>query len=109
MLATHSSTNRDNWAPLLPFIQLAFDYIILGIHNVGTTADTEDFTKGTRGNLHIALELARRNLSERAPKQAFSNAKLLPYPILKPGTHVLVYRPYQDFDGEEPHVVCSQL
>ena len=69
MLAMHGSMNRDNWAPLLPFIQLAYNTsfsstmhetpfflmfgrklrlpvdIILGIPHAGTTASTEEFSK----------------------------------------------------------------
>ena len=74
MLAMHSSIEQDNWASLLPFIQLAdntsfsatmhdtpfflmFDRqarlpvdIILGIPHVGCTADTEMFAQNTRDN-----------------------------------------------------------
>ena len=63
--------------------------IILGIPHVGRTADTEEFAQNTRDNLQIAFELARRNLTERADKQAEQNSKLKPYPVFKPGQEVL--------------------
>ena len=129
MLAMHSSMNRDNWAALLPFIQLAYNTsfsstmhetpfflmfgrkprlpvdIILGIPHVETTSNTEDFSKTTQENLQLAFELARRNLSERTQKQAAQNAKLRPIPVYKPGELVLVYRPYQDSDGPNPKLL----
>ena len=92
--------------------------IILGIPHVRRTSDTEELAQNTRGNLQIAFELARRNLTERADKQAERNSKLKPYPVFKPGQEILVYRPYQDSDGPNPklllpwrgpYVVCSQL
>ena len=92
--------------------------IILGIPHVGSTAGTEMFAQNTRDNLQIAFELARRNLTERATKQAANNKKLAPYPVLKPGQKALVYRPFQDTDDPNPklllpwrgpHIICSQL
>ena len=50
----------------------------------------------------MAFELTRRNLTERAPRQAVGNDKLAPYPVFKPGRKVLVYRPFQDTDGPSP-------
>ena len=73
--------------------------IILGIPHVETTSNSEDFSKTTQENLQLAVELARRNLSERTQKQAAQSAKLRPIPVYKPGELVLVYRPYQDSDG----------
>ena len=129
LLAMHSSMNRDNWASLLPFIQLAYNTsfsstmhetpfflmfgrkprlpvdINVGIPHVGTTASTEEFSKTTQENLQFAFELARRNLSERTQKQADQNAKLRPIPVFKPGELVLVYRPYQDSDGPNPKLL----
>ena len=55
--------------------------IILGIPHVGRTADTEEFAQNTRDNLQIAFELTRRNLTERADKQAEQNSKLEPYRV----------------------------
>ena len=96
--------------------------IILGIPHVGRTADTEEFTPNTRDNLQIALHLARRNLTERADKQAEENSKIKPYPVFKKKKsgqkEVLVYRLYQDSDGPDPklvlpwrgpYAVCSQF
>ena len=129
MLAMHSATDQSNWATLLPFVQLAHNTsfsatmhetpffsrfgrkprlpvdVNLGIPHEGTTADTEELAQNTRNNLQIALELARRNLTERADKQAEQNSKLKPYPVFKPGQEVLVYRPYQDSDGPNPKLL----
>ena len=84
MLAMHSSMGRDNWAELLPMVQLAYNTsfsatmhetpyflmferqarlpvdVILGIPHVGPTTDTEELAQNTRDNLQIAFELARR-------------------------------------------------
>ena len=142
MLAMHSSMGRDNWAELLPMVQLAYNTsfnatmhetpyflmfgrqarlpvdVILGIPHVGPTTDTEKLAQNTRDNLQIAFELARRNLTERANKQAAQNAKLPQYPVFKPGQEVLVYRPHQESDGPNPklllpwrgpYTICSQL
>ena len=141
MLAMHSAVDQSNCATLLPFVQLAHNTsfsatmhetlfflmfgrqprlpvdMILGIPHVRRTADPEEFAPNTRDNLQIAFELARRNLAQRADKQAEQNDKLKPYPVFKPGQEVLVYRPYQDPDGSNPkmllpwrgpYVVCSQ-
>ena len=81
---------------------------ILGITHVGNIADTEMFAQNTRGNLQIAFELARRNLTERATKQAANNKKLAPYPVFKPEQKVLVYRPFHDTDGPNPTVTVAR-
>ena len=114
----HSKIDQINWTTLLPFVQLAQNTsfsatmhdtpfflmfgrqprlpvdIILGIPHVGRTADTEEFSQNTQTSLQIVSELARRNLTERADKQAEQNRKLESYPVFKPGQEVLVYRPY---------------
>lgn len=80
MLSMHSSMERDNWAEVLPRVQLAYNTsfnkimhetpfflmfgrqarlpadVILGIPHVGSSADTEMFTKTTRENLQMAYE-----------------------------------------------------
>ena len=53
-------------------------YLFLGIPRVGRTADNKEFARNTRDDLQIAFELARRNLNERAGKQAEQNSKLKP-------------------------------
>ena len=78
---------------------------ILGIPHVRRTADTEEFAQNTRDKLQIASELARRNLTKRADKNAEQNSKLKPHPVSKPGQDVLVYRPYQDSDGPNPKLL----
>ena len=60
--------------------------IILGIPHVGRTADTEEFAQNTRDNLQIAFELARRNLTERADKQAEQKSKLKTVPRVQTWT-----------------------
>ena len=142
MLSMHSSMERDNWAELLPMVQLAYNTsfnktmhetpfflmfgrqarlpvdVILGIPHVGSSSDTEMFTKTTRENLQTAYELARQNLSERAAKQAAHNDKLPQFPVFQPGQRVLLYKPYHDSDGPNPklllpwrgpYTICSQL
>ena len=79
--------------------------IIIGIRHEGRTANTEEFAQNTRDNLQIAFELARRNLTERADKQAENNSKLRSYPVFQPGQEVLVYKPYQDSDGPNPKLL----
>lgn len=129
MLAMHSSMGRDNWAELLPMVQLAYNTsfsatmhetpyflmfgrqarlpvdVILGLPHVGPTPDTEKLAQSTRDNLQIAFELARRNLTERVSKQAAQNEKLPQYPVFKPGQQVLVYKPHQDSDGPNPKLL----
>ena len=84
--------------------------IILGIpHDEGNTADTEVLAQGTRDNLQIAFELARRNLTEHATRQVANNGKLAPYPVFKPGQKVLMYRPFQDTDGPNPNILLPWL
>ena len=55
--------------------QLPVD-IILGIPHARRTADTQEIAQNTRNNLQIAFKLARRNLTERADKQAEKSSKL---------------------------------
>ena len=78
--------------------------IILSIPHAGKTVDTEVFAQNSRGNLQIAFELARPNLTERATKQAVMN-ELASFPLLKPGPKVLVYRPFHDTDGLNPKLL----
>ena len=75
---------------------------ILGVPHEGSTANTDVFAQDTRYNLQMASELTRRNMTERATRQAAGNDKLAPYPVFKPGQKVLVYRPFQDTDGPSP-------
>ena len=130
MLSMHNSMDRDNWAELLPLVQLAYNTsfhktmhetpyflmfgrqprlpvdVILGIPHVGVSQDTETLAKQTRENLQTAFfELARQNLTERATKQAEQNEKLPPFPVFKPGQQVLLYKPYQDSDGPNPKLL----
>ena len=67
--------------------------IILGIPRVEITKDTAEFAQTTRDNLQIAFELARRNITDRADKQAEQNSNLKLYPVIKPPREIIVYRP----------------
>lgn len=141
MLAMHISVAQDNWVSLLPFVQLAHNTsfnattcetpfflmfgrqatlpvdIILGARGGTPPADHTEYSKQTRDNLQLAFEFARRNLTERADKQAQANKRLPPYPVFKAGEQVLVYRPHQASDGPNPklgmpwrgpYIICSQ-
>ena len=55
-------------------------------------------------NLQFAYELARRNLKERADKQAVAN-ETLSFPSFKPGEQILIHRPYTEADGPNPKLI----
>ena len=125
MVAMYSTLACDNWAELLPYVQLAHNtaysstleetpqYLVFGRAAVlpvdlilGIPATTEpqsqlDYSRRTVENLQFAYELARRNLQERADKQATKN-ETLSFPTFKPGDQVLIHRPYHDSDGPNP-------
>ena len=85
MLSMYSNIAQNNWAEVLPFIQLAHNTsfrstmhetpsflmfgrqarlpvdIIFGIPHVGRSTTMEEFAHSTRENLQIAFELAPRN------------------------------------------------
>ena len=109
-LSMYSNIAQNNWAEVLPFIQLAHNTcfsptmhampfflmfgrqarlpidIIFGIPHVGRFTTTEEFAHSRRENLQIAFELARRNLSERIDKQNANDSKLPPIPEFTPDT-----------------------
>ena len=129
MLLMYSNIAQNNWAEVLPFIQLAHNTyfsstmhetpfflmfvrqarlpidIIFGIPHVGRSTITEEFTHSTRENLQIASELARRNLSERISKPKVNNSKLPPIPEFTLGQKVLVYEPHHSTDGPNPKLI----
>ena len=129
MLSMHSNIAPNNWAEVLPFIQLAHNTsfsstmhetpfflmfgrqtrlpidIIFGIPHVGRSTTTEEFAHSTRENLQISFELARRNLSERIDKQKANNSKLPPIPEFTPGQKVLVCKPHHSTDGPNPKLI----
>ena len=98
MLDMHSAIEISSWASLLPFVQQAHNTnfsatmhetylffmfsrhprlpvdVILAIPHGGKT-DAEEFAQNTRDILQITFELARRNLTERADKQAENKRK----------------------------------
>ena len=129
MLSIYSNTAQNNWAEILPFIQLAHNtsfsstiretpfflmfgqqprlpiVIIFGIPHVGRSTTTEEFAHSTRENLQIAFELARGNLSERVDKQKANNSKLPPLPEFTPGQKVLLYKPHHSTDGPNQKLI----
>ena len=94
MLAMYNNLSFDNWAELLPLVQLAHNIaysttfqetphflmfsraavlpidLILGVPSTSAPKNQLDYSKQTVENLQLAYELARRNLRERADKQA---------------------------------------
>ena len=129
MLSMYSNIAQNNWAEVLPFVQLAHNTyfsstmhetpffsmfgrqarlpigIMFGIPHVGRSTTTEEFAHSTRENLQIAFELARRNLSERIDKKKANNSKLPPIPEFTPGQKVLVYKPHHSTDGPNPKLI----
>jgi len=128
MLAMYANAKFDNWAELLPFVQLAHNTaynqtleetphylmfgrrallpvdVILGLPSSGSTSSRLDYTRRTVENLQLAYEMARRNLQERSDKQADSNEKLA-VPQFEPGEQVLVHRPHTVTDGPNPKLI----
>ena len=129
MFSMYSNIAQNNWAEVLPFIQLAHKTsfsstihatpfflmfgrrarlpidTIFGIPHVGRSTTTEDFAHSTRENLQIAFELARRNLSERIDKQKANDSKLPPILKFTPGQKVMVYKPHRSTDGPNPKLI----
>ena len=128
MLAMYSNLACDNWAELLPFVQLAHNTaysktleetphylvfgraatlpveLILGVLSTDAPQGQLDYSRRTVENLQLAYELARRNLKERADKLAVENEKLS-FPCFKMGDRVLLHCPYHDTDGPNPKLV----
>ena len=128
MLAMYSNLSFDNWAELLPFVQLAHNTaysttlqetphfllfgraavlpvdLILGVPSTSAPQNQLDYSKQTVENLQLAYELARRNLKERADKQAVVN-ETLSFPSFKTGEQVLIHRPYNEADGPNPKLI----
>ena len=128
MLAMYTNAKYDNWAELLPFVQLAHNTaynqtleetphylmfgrraslpvdVIIGVPSNDNSISRKDFSRRTVENLQLAYELARRNLKERTDKQADSNEKLS-VPQFKPGEQVLVHRPHTVTDGPNPKLL----
>ena len=129
MLSMYSNIAQNNWAEVLPFIQLAHNTsfsstmhetpfflvfgqqvtspvdIIFGIPHVGRSTPTEEFAHFTRENLQIAFELAGRNSSERINKQKANNSKLPLIPEFTPGQKVLIYKPHHITDEPDPRLI----
>ena len=106
MLAMYSNLSFHNWAELLPFVQFAHSTaysttlqetphflmfrraavlpvdLILGVPCTSAQQKQLDYSKETVENLQLAYELARRNLRERADKQAVVN-ETLSFPSFK--------------------------
>ena len=128
MLAMYSNLSCDNWAELLPFVQLAHNTaysttlqetphflvfgraavlpvdLILGVPPTSAPQSQLDYSKQTVENLQFAYDLARRNLKERADKQAVAN-ETLSFPSFKPRGQVLIRRPYTEAYGLNPKLI----
>ena len=128
MLAMYSNLASDNWAELLSFVQFAHNtaysktleetphYLvfgrpprlpvdnILGVPATDSPQNALEYSRRTVHNLQLAYELARRNLQERADKQADANTKLS-FPTFRPGDKVLLHRPYAETDGPNPKLI----
>ena len=128
MLAMYSNLSFDIWAELLPFAQLAHNTaysttfqetphslmfggaavlpvdLILGVSSTSTPQMQPDYSKETVENLQLAYELARRNLRERADKQAVVN-EALSFTSFKAGDQVLIHLPYNEADGPNPKLI----
>ena len=63
--------------------------LILGVPSTSAPQNQLDYSKQTVENLQLAYELARRNLKERADKQAVVN-ETLSFPSFKTGEQVLI-------------------
>ena len=131
MLAMYSNLSIDNWAELLRFVQLVHNTaysatlqetphfllfgraavlpvdLILGVPSTSAPQNQLDYSKQTVENLQLAYELARRNLRERADKQAVVN-ETLSYPSFKTGEQIFIHRPYNEADGPDPKT-CQPL
>ena len=132
MLLMYSNIAQNNWAEILPFIQLAHNTsfrsimhetpfvltfgrqvrlpidteLIFDIPDVGRSTTTEEFAHSTRENLPIVFESVCRNLSERVDTQKTNKSKLSHLPEVTPGQKVLVvYKPHQTTDGPNPKVI----
>ena len=128
LLAMYSNLSFNNWAELLPFVQLAHNTaysttlqetphflmfgraavlpvdLILGVPSTSAPQTQLDYSKQTVENLQLAYELARRNLKERADKQAVVN-ETLSFPSFKTGEQVLIHRPYNEADRPNPKLI----
>ena len=128
MLAMYANAKFDNWADLLPFVQLAHNTaynqtleetphylmfgrrallpvdVILGLPSSRTDSTRLDYSRRTVENLQLAYEIVRRNMKERTDKQAESNEKLT-VPQFEPGEQVLVHRPHTVTDGPNPKLI----
>ena len=128
MLAMYSNLSFNNWAELLPFVQLPHSTaysttlqetphflmfgraavlpvdLILGVPSTSAPQTQLDYSKQAVENLQLAYELARRTLRERADKQAVAN-ETLSFPSFKTGGQVLILRPYNEADGPNPKLI----
>ena len=77
--------------------------LILGVPATTAPQTRLDYSRRTVNNLQLSYELARRNLKERADKQAVVNEKLS-FPRFSAGDKVLLHRPYHETDGPNPNL-----
>ena len=78
--------------------------LILGVPSTSAPQTQLDYPKQTVENLQLAFQLARRNLSERADKQAVVN-ETLSFPSFETGEQVLIRRTYNEADGPNPKLI----
>ena len=78
--------------------------LILGVPSTDAPQNKLDYSRRTVENLQLAYELARRNLQERADKQAVEN-KELSFSSFKLGDKVLLNRLYHETDRPNPKLV----
>ena len=79
-------------------------HLILGVPSTSAPQTQLDYSKRTVENLQLAYELARRNLRERADKQAVVN-ETLSFPSFETGEQILIHRPYNEDDGPNPKLI----
>lgn len=77
---------------------------ILGVPSNSAYQSRQEYSRRTGDNLQLAYEIARRDLQERAGKQALSNEKFNA-PQFQPGALVLVHRLNNETDGPNPKLI----
>ena len=117
MLATHVDIKQQDWASLLPFVQLAYNTvysptlqetpsflmfgrearlpvdIIIGLPQASQSIDSHDNSHNTQANLQVAYEPPRRNLGEKIENKQSVNQTRTAFPVFKPGQQFLLYLP----------------
>ena len=121
IIAMYSTLACNNWTELLLFVQFAHNTaysstlgeathylafaraavlrvdLILGVPATTQPQSQLDYSRRTVKTLQLVYEAARRNLKERADKQAMTNEKLS-FPSFKTDEQVFINRPYNETD-----------